>query len=300
MTPDEFDRELDLFYGGANANRVTVYARLPIPPDGDGWTLSGTVRGPHCLYSTTLPATLRLTDAGPGPTLLAKALVPDPCYWSPELPFLYDMHVELKQGAEVVVTADRLLGIRDFGPRGRFLYDQGKRRVIRGATNGSQHLNLLDWHDAPLALVVEAPSDALCDEASRSGVMIVAMAGSGDVSSVATARRLARHASVAVLYFVPAPSRQVLPQLRAAAPNLMFAIDVWSVEEADCMIAPLQSDETLAIGVARKDLPLIALELVSHGDSPAELRLACDRLQAKVARQGDFAGYLVVRSPLSN
>lgn len=312
MTPDEFDRELDLFYGGANANRVTVYARLPKLPEG-GWSLSGAVRGPHCLYSTTLPATLRLADAGPGQTLLAKALMPDPCYWSPELPFLYDVHVELKRGAEVIATADRLLGIRDFGPRGRFFYDQGKRRVIRGAF-GPVDPDLLAWHDTPLALVAPSPSDALCEEASRVGVLVVAMepwprTPEDEVIACRAKlekelRRLSRHASVAMIVLDAGgiSCGQLDSACHHLAPNNLLgcsikplhqSFNVVSVQDIDLAFATVNEPAVFARWFENLDLPILAVRNAGPFTDPSTARLQCDALQAELAPHGDYAGYIV-------
>src|SRR4051812_6948047 len=92
---------LDVFYCELTPARATVYARLEGLGSTAGLSLTGYVRGPRCFYSKTLPATFRLQDAGPGPSLLAKSLVPDPCYWSPETPHIYDVTVELRNGADV-------------------------------------------------------------------------------------------------------------------------------------------------------------------------------------------------------
>ena len=78
--------DLDIFYGELTVNRAFVYARLPRPADDEGLSLVGQVRGPRCSRAQTLPLTSPLVDLGPGPTLLARALVPDPCFWSPDLP----------------------------------------------------------------------------------------------------------------------------------------------------------------------------------------------------------------------
>ena len=70
--------QLDIFYGDLTANRALVYARLPRPDDGADWKLTGQIRGPRCRTAQTLPATSPLVDLGTGPTLLARALVPEP------------------------------------------------------------------------------------------------------------------------------------------------------------------------------------------------------------------------------
>ena len=82
---------LDVFHGDLTVNRAYVYARLPRPTDDRGLSIVGQVRGPRCKLAETLPVTSPLVDLGPGPTLLAQALVPDPVFWSPDLPAIYDV-----------------------------------------------------------------------------------------------------------------------------------------------------------------------------------------------------------------
>lgn len=273
MISHAFDQQLELFYGGVTPNRATVYARLRDVPTTPGMTLSGFIRGPHCLYSTTLPATIRLTDAGPGDTLLARAMVPDPCYWSPELPFLYEVHVELKHDGEVLASTDRVLGLRNFGARGQFLYLNGKRWTVRGATMPSGP-DLAAWNDAPLALYCPTlPSDALCQEASRIGVLLVVQAPSIP-DATAELQRLARHAAVALLVHPPG---QIDLAWQTAAPNVA--------------LAGLLDAEAIPT-LSASDRPIIAFR-AADAVTVEDLRAASDRLQADLASHGDFAGYIV-------
>lgn len=273
MTPHAFDQQLELFYGGVTPNRATVYARLRDVPATPGMTLNGFIRGPHCLYSTTLPASIRLTDAGPGETLLARAMVPDPCYWSPELPFLYDVHIELKRDGQVLASVDRVFGMRNFGARGQFLYLNGKRWTVRGATYTTAP-DLAAWHDAPLSMYCPTPpGDALCHDASRLGVLLVVQATNGP-DATAELQRLARHAAVALLVH---SSGQVDPTWQAAAPNIALA----SLLDADAVSNRPALDQ-----------PSIAFRPAQAASLEA-LRAASDQLQADLAPHGEFAGYIV-------
>src|SRR5687767_12799952 len=97
--------QLDVFYGDLSVNRAYVYARLPRPVEDAGLSLVGQVRGPRCRLAEMLPASVPLVDLGPGPTLLAQAMIPDPCFWSPDLPAIYDVTVNLLRGTEIIATA---------------------------------------------------------------------------------------------------------------------------------------------------------------------------------------------------
>ncbi len=113
--------------------------------------------------------------------LLAEAVVPDPCFWTPELPFLYRAEIELRRGAELLWRCERLLGIRRLGVRGQSLFFDGKRFVLRGAMRPPMGSG--EWgmgndeafaRESWTALVVPEPSDEVCELASRRGVLLVA------------------------------------------------------------------------------------------------------------------------------
>src|ERR1700758_3777258 len=124
---------LELFFGEATDAEARIYARLPCDKPLDGWQLTGTLTGPECRFANTLPATFEFKDLGPGHDLLAEAIVTEPCFWTPELPFLYRCSVGVprldvaggttgKRSLPVrgltgapQSTVDRLFGIRRLG-----------------------------------------------------------------------------------------------------------------------------------------------------------------------------------------
>src|SRR3954471_17984228 len=98
MTPD-FPESLELFFGDANPAETRVYARCATGSLKAGQQrpqITGILTGPFCEYAQTLAATIPFVDAGPGKSSLAQAIVPDPCFWTPELPYLYRAHLELR------------------------------------------------------------------------------------------------------------------------------------------------------------------------------------------------------------
>src|SRR3954466_14150724 len=103
---------LDVFFGELTAHRAVVYARLARPADDRELTLAGQVRGPRCLHAQTLPASSTLVDLGPGPTLLTRAIVTEPVFWSVDLPAIYDVTVQLHRGANLIASARREVGLR--------------------------------------------------------------------------------------------------------------------------------------------------------------------------------------------
>ena len=86
-----------------------VEARLLVIYRGENFAdaeLAGTITGPWREGSRTLPATFVLQPSRHGDRLAAEAILPDPCFYSPELPFLYDLAVELRRGGEVIDAAE--------------------------------------------------------------------------------------------------------------------------------------------------------------------------------------------------
>src|SRR5262245_28286526 len=96
--------ELEVFFGDASTAEARVYARMVACHDASDCRLSGAVIGPQCDYARTLSTTVPLVDIRQISTkhganvLLAEAIVPDPCFWSAEVPLLYLVEVELWRG----------------------------------------------------------------------------------------------------------------------------------------------------------------------------------------------------------
>jgi hypothetical protein len=108
--------QLEVFFGRATPAEARVYARIPAAGLPAGTRLTGSVRGPHSAHSKTLPAAFPLVDRGPGSTRVAEAVVPDPCFWAPDAPFLYEVRVSLEVGGQDWAQAEQILGIRPFAP----------------------------------------------------------------------------------------------------------------------------------------------------------------------------------------
>ena len=301
MSPAEFAAQLEIFHGASTPALTHIYARLANVPTATGLSLHGSLRGPECLFATTLPATLPFADGGPGDSLLIKLALPDPCFWSEELPALYQVHVELRAATEVLASTTRRFGIRSFGPRQRSFYQEGLRRVIRAAySSTSGEPDLLAWHDAPLSLCVDRPGDALCEEASRAGVMLIALL-SPDILNVANEiRRLSRHAAVAIIAI---EAEGFDPTWRAMAPSMVFAqivtqddatlLQQHSPHGPQAILAKASAPHDFARVLTETTLPVIAMRRAGNGPiEPARARERCDQLQADLAPYGDFAGYI--------
>jgi hypothetical protein len=75
----------------ANAVRATLAIRVAMgaDPTSANRVYRGEVYGPLASDRTTLPASYRVPDVRPGEEV--QAIVIDPCFWSPEAPFEYEI-----------------------------------------------------------------------------------------------------------------------------------------------------------------------------------------------------------------
>ncbi len=291
-----FADHIDVFYGRVTHSSAHVYVRVGSLTGGGEWSIAGHVRGPIARGIRTLPTTVKLTDMGEGPTLLASCSIPDPAFWTTQLPGVYEVHIDLRRGGEVVETAVCSLGIRFFGVSGRKFIWEGKRWVLRGVSTQIGDVEEIDvFQDNAGVLVAKDPSKTLLSRASSSGVLLVAELKSGDL--LHELRRLSRWPAVAIV-LLPGDC-EFTNELRAAAPNLLFAerVDLnKALAPADWAQAIFCDATNVAdIGEVSKQLPLpIIAERRLNGDyTLAEARRECDHLQRDLASLGDFAGYVV-------
>jgi hypothetical protein len=111
--------EISITVGDVNDVEAHVYARYsgaagqPSDTSASGRILmEGTLRGPYCKNARTLPAEIAFRDLGPKEIGVARAIVPDPCVWSPELPHFYELHVEARWGEQIIAAYDGTIGLR--------------------------------------------------------------------------------------------------------------------------------------------------------------------------------------------
>jgi hypothetical protein len=82
-----------------------------------GIVLRGTIRGPFCEKSRTLPAEFVFRSSDKVTDIQFEAIVPDPCMWTPELPHVYQADVEARQGERLVAEYHGTVGLRRLAPR---------------------------------------------------------------------------------------------------------------------------------------------------------------------------------------
>lgn len=288
----EFAQRLELFFGDASDAHARVYAQFQTS-ETEGLTLAGRLRGPTCAYADTLQTTLPFVDRGPGPSLLAEAYVLEPSFWTPDLPHLYRAELELRRGSEVIARTERPFGLRPLGAIGRKLVLDSRRWVLRGLLAGeAENADLASWRASSMAMVVHNPSDKLCQEASRLGVLIAAQLSAEQTSEI---ERLSRWAAVGIAIL---PQGAAVPDERRAR-NLILAerfegLGLLSPRPwGQAVVGEVNDVETFAAHVSDCSLAVIAcraagpLASVSHG------RAACDALQRDLAGRAELAGYIV-------
>lgn len=292
-TPDDapqFDG-LQLFYGETSPAEARVYARLPAVDDGSRYMLSGSVSGPFCQYSRTLPAVTELLPRGTEPALLAEAMVADPCFWSPELPMLYRVHVELSEAGKAVAAADRQLGIRPLAAIGRRLIHGGKNLVLRGAQQREHADSVAAWHAAEAALWLPEPKAELLAEASRLGAWLVVDATPATLGDVACCPAVA-------VCILPCDA-ELTDEQRDGTRNLVLASlfepnhPVLPPAWCEAAVVRAMNAVDLARYAAESSIPVIACRPDAAVEQACDVRRGCDRLQRDLAGRGEFAGYFV-------
>ena len=109
----------------------------------------------------------------------------------------------------------RIVGIRTLGVAGRKLLYDAKRWVLRGVRVAAVPPTDLDvWRASGAAMIVSNPSDTLCEQASRVGVLLVAEVDEFKLDEI---RRLSRWPAVGMVT-LPARSPVELDGLRQKEP----------------------------------------------------------------------------------
>ncbi len=290
----DFNQRLELFFGETSDAVAYAYARLTGVDSASGLQLAGRLTGPECLYAETLPAHSPLVDRGPGASLLSAAVVPEPCTWTPDMPHLYRAEVELRRGDEVLAKVTRPFAFRTFGAAGNKLIFDSRRWVLRAVSHQNvPQVDLALWRDATAAMLIHNPSDELCQEASRTGVLIAAQLDAADADEV---RRLSRWPAVGIVVLA---ERGDVPWLAELRHNLIlaqrFAADevVTPAPWAQIVVVEVGKVEPLQGRFDHCSLPRVAVRSGRQFPSVADARAACDHLQRDLAGQGDWAGYVV-------
>ncbi len=308
--------------GPCDDMRAEVFLRMAAPPGAGAARLEGTLVGPACRRATTLPVTSRLVDLGPppgggadaAPTLVARAVLTEPAFWSPELPNLYQLEARIVCGDAVAATVAARVGLRRLGVRGRSFRLDGRRWVPRGVRLAAADFDPDRLRDAAVTAVLEEPDTASCGRADAEGVAVLAvLAGSviGRPPTDVVTERIAGwaiHPAVVMALLAPgtpaAEAEAIAAAARAGKGTLQLG---WWVDGAQ-PVPPIPAGiDWLAVAVGREGIPdaswrqsASSLPLVACGGAGG--RAGCDALQARLAAwmlaggerpAWDWAGYVV-------
>jgi hypothetical protein len=299
----EHDFRLDLFHGQFTRSSADIYARLSGDFDAasvwnDGWRLSGYIEGPRAENSHTLPAQVRMQDMGAGESLLSRVRLPDPCSWNPDLPLLYDVHVQLLVDEEPTWERHQAIGLRQLGVLEDRLQLENKPWSLMGAHQ--QRLGKLDLPPADQVLMLEGIQLSLLEQSSVEGSWLVTLLD-GSASTTVLAAMLRECARSVANWCVVLRDVEAGCQVpTGAAPNLLLgqwfsaAEEIEPAEWADIAFVEMDDPAGFSERTNGCPLPVIAMEQGTERGDWDDARTACKQLRHQLAAFRQFAGYIVV------
>ena len=105
--------QIEISIGDVTDMEARVYARFC---GSEPATLEGTIRGPFCDRSRTLPADFPFRAVAAQPESV-EAIITDPCMWTPEMPQLYQVDVVARRGDAIVAEYHEMFGLNRLAPR---------------------------------------------------------------------------------------------------------------------------------------------------------------------------------------
>lgn len=167
---------IEVILGQATDSHATVFVRPNLSEFEPSWRLSGRLHGPRCLYARTLPADSPVEDQGSDPAPLAKIEVHEPCYWTPELPYLYELTLSVANGDREIASVNLLTGFKRFAVERARFWLNSRPHVLRAwrAPNVDDPDSIVwgDFRQAQLSLWCDSPSEGLLQAADTNGVMV--------------------------------------------------------------------------------------------------------------------------------
>jgi hypothetical protein len=246
--------------------RLHVRATWSDPePDPPSLQLNGRVTGPFCEYAKTLTDRVPLTPHSAAPPLQASARVLEPCFWEPQHPFYYEVHVELQHASRVVDTRRVLAGVRHLELNGGGLLLNGQPIAVEGVREfgASSITELQAWHEVGCNAFLGDASTSLCDRTDRWGPMVFHVVGRDEQSSgFAQIRQLRNHPSLLMWVLPPGSSsgdamQHLVTGIRAADPSRRIGRLVGmkesttSLAAAEILFLPIGHPEILAPSLER-------------------------------------------------
>ncbi len=266
--------------------------RIEWPRDTPIEVLPTNLVGPFCEYSSTLSARWKLTTNETDSAIAQSVVVNDPCYWSSELPFLY----ELRNARERPIA---MVGLRDWRAERSTLRCEGRQTVLRGVYFDAGEFESgdgLELRQQKLTLVVTDPSMTFCWQAARLGVPLVVMIEDEVLSSRGYLQQLATCPAVLVVMLgIDCLSLAARP----LAPGPLYGITL-----RDAVAPPADWAQVSGVVLEQFRLselidavptsPLLVFGSANECESWAKVRRECERLQAACAPWTGLSGYFLV------
>ena len=255
-------------------------------------SLSGSIKGPRCTRARTLAATFGIEESEFNGNIPIGKLIPDPCYWTPQLPFLYDIALDVKFADGSQQSWTHSVGLRRWEVVKTDLFRERRRVVLRGRCVDDLSSTVLEQAvEAEVTLSVPPPSEEQLQAADELGVSLIVDLRKETVKSMPG--RHSWHPSVAGLLLTEDPGRQFLSPNGAmlcgfAAAGSSEPTGDW----AQVVVAEFSKGE-LPDGLANLVKPVIAIRRADRELDFTAARAACDQLQADLAPEFDLAGYFV-------
>jgi len=291
-------QQISLLRGSAVDAEARIY--LQALPGCEVQEIRGQLYGPHCEFAHTLPATFAALPAPDeaGAACLTELFVPDPCFWTPQLPFRYDLKLEVTTKAGESTAYETSIGLKRWSVDNANWKLEGKRVVLRGAKPASDADNFLAFaRKAEVSLLVSPPEELVLVSANRIGVPLVVDLRSDSPEWDNELDRLSWSPSVMAVLLSADQLGNAQPAPRGLPIGLVLddrshAADVTQV---DCHFyaIELRPGERPPAWLASDDKPVIAIRREVEFADLAAAREACDRLQAELAPEFDLAGYFV-------
>jgi hypothetical protein len=108
------DSRIDITVGDVTDMEAHVFARYIGP---ESVLLHGSLRGPFCERSRTLPADFEFRTFNAQQPNETEAIVTDPCMWTVEMPHVYQVNVEAYDGDRLVAEYHGTIGLQRLAPR---------------------------------------------------------------------------------------------------------------------------------------------------------------------------------------
>src|SRR5437588_4159307 len=151
----------------------------------------GRVVGPHCVYSSTVEVAYPMREVARQyekydvPGLILRVVIPEPCLWDPQSPFIYEVTVELWQSGQLCDQVRTSHGLFFLKLAHQGLRWNGRPMTLAGVERcrltEAEALAVRQEGYNTLLAPVSADSVALCGLADKLGMFVLArLASKGD------------------------------------------------------------------------------------------------------------------------